>query len=415
MCAKCKRIKKNRVILIMIFFLVVSLIILLPPKKLNKTVIVEAGCKTLNVTEFIKDKKTSGTFVTDLSTINMSVPGIYGIKIKIGKKVYSSKLQIKDTVPPKADTVNQEIWANEEIEADKFIENIEDATEVKVSYKASPDFNKEGVQEVILILEDEGGNKTELEALLTVKVDTEPPQIIGAEDKKFYIGDKIFYKNNVIVTDNRDENVELVVDSSQVNLKKIGDYKAVYTATDSSGNISTKTITVSVKEKPKDYFDPEELHSLSDKILSEIIKENMTDIEKAYEIFKWVQKNISYTGYSDKSDWIKGAYLGIKKGTGDCFTFYAVSRELLTRAGFLNQCVTRVDNTHYWNLVYYDGEWYHFDAGPRRKEYPFICFFRIDSELEEYTKLRKDNYYKFDKTKHPATPKEPLKWNNKIR
>jgi hypothetical protein len=398
-----KRIIMGISALIAVVIVLIGIFLSNQSNKLFETVTVEAGTKTLDVSQFIKNIKTVGTFKTELSTLDMSMPGVYEIQVQVGKRVYSSKLMVEDTISPTAEAVNQEVWAKEEKEAKDFVKNIIDVNDVKVFFKEQPDFSKGGVQEVIVVLEDLSGNKSELKSLLTVIVDTEPPKINGAQDQTVFIGDAVSYKKDITVTDNRDENVNLVVDSSAVNLKKVGSYNVIYSATDTSGNIETNTVTFTVKEKPKKEVDPDELHKLADNILTRIIKDGMTEREKAKAIFTWTNKNIDYIDHSDKSNWMKGALQGIKLGTGDCFTYYATARELLTRAGFQNQSVIRVDGTHFWNLVYCDGGWYHFDPSPRRTGHAFVCFLRTDAEVEEYSKQYR-NYYNFDKTKHPRTP-----------
>ena len=60
--------------------------------------------------------------------------------------------------------------------------------------------------------------QTEMAAYLTIREDTEPP-VIEAEDMTF-MWMKGFYRRNVRVNDNRDAEVELIVDSSKVNLKR---------------------------------------------------------------------------------------------------------------------------------------------------------------------------------------------------
>lgn len=408
MCSVKKSINKKLIYIISIVIIAsVFFVGMFPSNKLYESIEIEAGTDIPEASAFIKDEKKSGTFVSDVKEINTSLPGVYDVEIKIGRKTYSSTLNIIDTIAPAGEVVHHEIWTNEIIEAKEFVENIFDVTDVKVYFKEQPDFSKAGVQKILIVLEDTSGNKSELESSLTIKEDTEPPKIIGATDQTVYIGEKVSYRKDVSVTDNRDENVELIVDSSAVNLKKEGSYTVSYSATDTAGNTSTETVTFTVREKPQNYVDPEELHKLADDVLASIINEDMTDKEKLWEIFQWIKKRITYTGYSDKSDWMQGAIQGIKKGSGDCFTYYATARELLTRAGFENMVVIRVDGTHYWNLVYYEDGWYHFDTCPHHKKYPYVCFLRTDEEVEEYTKINK-NYYNFDKTKYPATPTTPL-------
>ena len=59
-----------------------------------------------------------------------------------------------------------------------------------VSYKERPDFSREGHQQVILVLKDAGGNKTELTANLTLEKDTVPPLIEGAGGSLYPDGDE---------------------------------------------------------------------------------------------------------------------------------------------------------------------------------------------------------------------------------
>lgn len=329
----------------------------------------------------------------------------------MAKKTYPSTLQIVDTTPPIAEAVQQEVWPEEVKEASDFVANVVDVAEVSISFKQAPDYTKFGTQEVVILLEDTSGNQTEIASSITIKADTEPPVITGVEDQKIYAGDKISYKKGVTVTDNRDADVELVIDSSSVDLKTPGTYEVMYSATDSAGNVATQTAKITVMEKPKNYVSEEELNKLADEVLAQIFTDDMTDMEKLWAIYKWTFNHIQYTGSSDKSDWMTAAVRGIKKGTGDCFNYYATSRILLTRAGFENMMVERVGGTtrHYWNLVKYDGNWYHFDATWWRRGYPYVCFLRTDAEVAEYTKLVED-YYQFDTSKYPATPTEPLEF-----
>lgn len=394
-------IKRFMNVIFAVLVVVAVLISILFQNKLYEIVNVEAGTKTLNVSQFIKNEKNQGTFITDLSTINMSVPGVYEIEIQVGRKAYSSKLNIEDTVAPVAEVVNQEVWAKEEIDAKEFVEKIVDATEVKIYFKEQPDFSKAGVQKALVILEDASENKTELEASLTVNEDTEPPEINGVANQSVYIGKKVYYRKGVTVTDNRDEQVELVVDSSAVNLKKAGSYDVIYTATDSSDNTTTKTVKLKISEIPKGYVDKDDLDALADKVLATIITDGMSQIEKAKAIYNWTKSHIGYINHSDKSDWVKAAYQGIKKGSGDCFVYFATAQELLTRAGIENQGIIKLGGGHYWSLVNLGNGWYHFDATPRKGGGEF--FMLTDAEMEKYSKSHK-NSHKWDKTKYPATP-----------
>ena len=60
-------------------------------------------------------------------------------------------------------------------------------------------------------------------------------------------GKTVSYKKGVTVSDNVDKDIELEIDSSKVNLNKVGSYKVVYKATDKAGNTTKKEIKVTVE------------------------------------------------------------------------------------------------------------------------------------------------------------------------
>ncbi|NLK26764.1 MAG: transglutaminase [Clostridiales bacterium] len=365
-------------------------------------VTVEAGTNPMLTTkDFLSEDDYRVTFETDLSKLDLSKPTTHDILLNVNGKGVNAQINVVDTTPPSARVVSQEIWNDETIEAASFVTEIMDVSEVKVSYKTLPDFTLLGDQSVILILEDESGNQAELTAQLTVKEDTEPPVILGVRDKLVYIGDALSYREGILVTDNKDENVKLQINSSSVNLKREGTYEVKYTATDLAGNTAVKTATITVK---KFVVTDEMLNELADGILAKITKDTMTKRDVAYAIYKWVKGHVSYTGSSDKSDWKAEAYRGIKNGLGDCFTYYAVSEALLTRAGIDNMRVTRVGGKtqHFWNLINCGDGWYHFDTCPNRDR--MDTFMMTDAKVAEYTEYRGNNYYNFDHSLYPATP-----------
>ena len=153
-----------------------------------------------------------------------------------------------------------------------------------VTFAKEPDFTTPGTQEVALLLTDEDGNTTELTATLTVLQDTTPPVISGVTDQEILLGETVAYKKGVTVTDDYDENVELEVDSSQVNPTVAGDYLVTYRATDRSGNTAEATAYFSFTQ-PSEYTDLalEE----AQKVLDKITTEDMTQTEVAKAIYDW--------------------------------------------------------------------------------------------------------------------------------
>lgn len=370
---------------------------------IKKTVRIEAGSPLVDVKEFQNTTAYKLSYETDMSKLNLNKPAVHDIKIKADNSIITCKLEVIDSTPPAATAVDQEAWVGDTLDAGNFVRNIVDVSPVAVSFKNNPDTKKAGTFDTVIQLKDDSGNITELTAVLTIKADTQAPVIAGAVDRTVYIGDKVSYKTNITVSDNRDKEVDFTVDNSQVNLRKAGTYSVIYSAKDSSGNKTEKTITLTVKEYQ---VDKSALDSLAEDILDNITNSSMSQRDKAYAIYKWTKSHISYTGYSDKSDWMKEAYNGIKKGVGDCFTYFAVSKELLTLAGIENMDITRVGGTtrHYWSLTKTGDGWYHYDSCPNvdHKE----SFMLTDSQLEALSQKRGNNYYNYNKSLYPATPKE---------
>lgn len=236
-------------------------------------------------------------------------------------------------------------------------------------------------------------------------LDKTPPIIEGAKDLFVFEGDTISYRKDVVVKDNLDNNIELVIDNSQVNLQKPGEYTLTYHATDGEGNTSSQEVIVTVMKKLPSSVEEEEMFATADQVLSEIIDESMSKKDKAWYIYDWVINHISYSSQVDKTDWILGAQGGFKTRKGDCFTYFSVTKALLTRAGISNLDVTRVGgrSDHYWHLVDYGEGWYHLDTTP---QHDYLQVFMLtDKEVEEYTVKTNRNYYTYDKSLYPERGK----------
>lgn len=252
-----------------------------------------------------------------------------------------------------------------------------------------------------------------VESVLTViPEDKMPPVIMGATDKDVFLGDTVSYRKGITVSDNEDKNTILEIDASKVDLTRIGEYPLTYSATDKRGNTVSVTVKVRVIERPTDnpgnpssICTKEELDALCNKILSEILKDSMTEREKAEAIFNRVAQ-IKYVGTSNKETWISGAYTGLTTGRGDCFNYYAASKALLTLAGIPNYDLKRVGGTsdHYWQIAYVDGGWYHFDACPHPNGYEIKCFLLTEDEVAAYSRkaeVVRPKYYNYDRESCP--------------
>ncbi len=242
---------------------------------------------------------------------------------------------------------------------------------------------------------------TDSPAPLTVLKDTEAPVIYGVKELTMKAGGSISYKQGIEVTDNHDENVTFDVDIRAVDTKTPGDYPVIYTAADAAGNVTSIETVLHVLPADAEVITEEIVNAEADKLLAEILTDDMSQYQKAEVIFWWCHNNIKYSDNTPKGDWVDGAYRGIVKKKGDCFTYASSAKCLLTRAGIPNMDIERIpdgDERHYWNLIDIGEGWYHFDTCLTRWGDAF--FYKTDAEIKEFSDTH-DGRHNYDRSKYP--------------
>lgn len=372
----------------------------------RRKVRVEAGTE-LDVKDFLKKEKVKGEFVTDISKVRLDHVGEQEIVLEVKGKERKSRLIVEDTKAPKADPASVVIDVDGKLKAKELVENIEDATDVKCSFKKKPDLSKKGSTSAVVVLTDEGGNTAEVEADIEVIVDKEAPVIDGVAPLTGFIGEPISYKSTITVTDNCVRDMDVTVDNSKVDTKTAGTYDVFYTAVDRAGNQAEASTVITIKEKPQNYVTPEEVLEEADEVLKEITKKGMTKKEKAKAIYEWARTNIGYVNTSEKDSWTNGAHQGFTQKSGDCFVYFAASKALLTQAGIPNLDVVKSNtshSSHYWSLIDCGDGWYHFDTTPRMGGGDDF-FMKTDAQILKYSRNHNDSHI-FDQSLYPATPTE---------
>lgn len=181
--------------------------------------------------------------------VNYHKLGKYNIVYTYNDNDYEVSVEIVDTKKPKFEIVDLDLDVGMKISPKSMVKNIEDATKTTVKFKKDYKFDKEGVVAVVVQVIDEAGNISEKKAKVKLVKDEVGPEINGISELTVAKGGKADYNSGVNVTDNRDPNPKLDIDSSKVDIDKLGTYKAKYTATDRSGNKTKKERTVKVVEK----------------------------------------------------------------------------------------------------------------------------------------------------------------------
>jgi len=358
---------------------------------LSDHVVIETGSEiTLDL--FVHEQIPETYFVTDVSLIDTTVPGSYGIKVKTCGVTRDSVLDIVDTTAPTATAVPQVIFQDEVPEACDTVEDVYDLAAVTIAYVNPMEAPLEGGSyDVPVKVTDAYGNETVVNVPFDVTADTTAPDLTVPECVYAYIGGTASYLEGVEVTDDFDPNPNIEVDLSSVDSETPGVYTITYTATDAHGNAVSKSADLILEVMPEVFLERSEVYGMAaqvlyNDVLGGVAIEEFTDVEVAFRIFNWANHNIGYTGTSDKSDWTIAAMDGFSTHTGDCYTYYAVCRAMLDVAGIENVRVERYPITtspHYWNLIKIDGQWYHCDACDFMDTAGYV-FMQIDEELDHH-------------------------------
>lgn len=353
----------------------------------KQEITIEAGTQKPDLNSYLNGEPAFPRFVScnlNFDEVNGDLPQTVRFNINMYGRNFPCTLTIKDTIAPVGQGVPQKIFASQELpDPMTCLTDVYDVTDLTAAWTNVPDYSSGGRYNAYVSLKDAVGNETYIVVPLDVTKDSTPPVIKGYQDLQVYIGDSISYRKNLIITDDYDENPELDIDTSKVDLKKPGKYEVVYTARDFSGNESSVKVKLKVENKPKGYIEPDQVYAEAKKILAEITEPGMTEEEVALQIVWWCRYNIRFILRTTSRSWTEAAYNAYTKRMGNCYsTVYAV-KVLLDVAGIDNMIIERhpyQTATHYWNYVKLNGQWYHCDA-TWRQGYDSYFFMYTTKEL----------------------------------
>lgn len=370
----------------------------------KENLLLELGSVLPQAEEFLFESGSEISFLTEFDEISVMSEGIHEITLLVDGIEVRSTLQIADTTAPILQLKPVETWMNKPLDAALLVdyENSSDNSDAfDISYVTEPDWTLCGEQEATVLATDSAGNMTSQVTTLLIKKDEKAP-VVTVTDIDVKVGGTVSYKKAVSYYDDIDskEEMKLSIERDGVNLKEVGTYEVTYIVTDCSGNSTSVVGKINVLSEEPKWADEDAIHEKAKSILDSILEEGMTDREKAKAIYRWIKWNVGYNGHSEKGNYMRGAYEGLFKYTGDCFVYAATAKELLTMAEIPNIDIvkSRINPSHYWNLVYIDGGWYHFDSTPRKDKSEF--FLLTDAELEAYSTANGDTHI-FDRSLYP--------------
>jgi hypothetical protein len=194
-----------------------------------------------------------------------------------------------------------------------------------------------------------------------------------------YVGESPTYKKYVTVSDDKDTEPELAINSSRVDINTEGSYPILYQARDKAGNKS-KTLTITYVVKNKQYSEDKLMSMIADKVKEVGITDSMSKQKKVEKIFDYVHNLFRYSDDSNipnidrskwKSDWVEEAIRTITDEAGDCYSYYSLSKAFfeyydIENIGIMRSPNSSLEGTHYWSIVNIgeggDDKWYYYDA-----------------------------------------------------
>ena len=288
--------------------------------------------------------------------------------------------------------------------ATDFISYIQDMPVASVNFANNPNFQKEGKQDIqLLIIFNDGIQKEYATQLTVVKKTPDEKGPVFSPILNLYaqVNSEIDYFSGVTAADDNGP-VEITVDSSNVDPTKPGRYYIVYTAVSQNGKQTTAGAYISLSDTP-----PQTVYEIADRIIADAASGDLSQYEKARALYNWVINNVRFVDGSPHISAIEGAYTAFTRGRGDCFVFYSAIEVLYTRAGIPNVQVRRLGgSTHFWNLVNTGEGWYHVDATPFSGGIPRIRFMFSESTAQYYTRTFTYANYNYDKSLYPEAALE---------
>lgn len=295
----------------------------------------------------------------DIDAINEALPGVYTIVANVDGEEQTCTVTVQDTIGPELIVKEVSVKPNKDVDVEDFIVSISDNSGgVRLVLKTPLDTRTEATLQVIIEAQDSYGNITTAETVLRVTKDTDGPKINFEHDyvQAYCGGEAPNYMEGVTAIDEVDGECLVIYDDSNVNLDKIGTYEVVYTATDKSGNTTTKKRDVAVTF---DYFN-DTITAEAQALLDEHAAKLSSDPE---EIRDYVRDNIKYNSNWGGSDPIS---YGFNNRKGNCYVHALILKALLDAKGYETQLIWVENHTHYWVVIKLGDVWRHIDATPSR-------------------------------------------------
>ena len=135
----------------------------------------EAGEPVPPIERFLPTDTMTGRFVTDLTTVDTSVPGVHTLEVESEGQVFQTALVIHDTTPPVCtfETDIPYVHTGQALTAESLVTSASDASALTMAFDPEPAWDRQGYQTVTVAVTDAGGNRVTGQATVLIS-DLEP-------------------------------------------------------------------------------------------------------------------------------------------------------------------------------------------------------------------------------------------------
>ena len=187
----------------------------------------------------------------DTSKVNFNKVGKYPVTYSFNNIYTTITIELVDTIIPDLEVKKLTIDLGMNVEANDLIKTKHFSNRTTIEFKDNYKFDEVGDYPVEIKICHSNKCITKKSIIHVLPKDTTPPEIRGIRNLTVLKDSDIDLLSSVSIKDNQDDNPTLTIDSSNLDISKVGDYVITYYAKDRSSNKTKETCIVSVVENKK--------------------------------------------------------------------------------------------------------------------------------------------------------------------
>ena len=185
----------------------------------------------------------------DTSKVDFNKVGKYPVIYSFNNIYTTITIELVDTIIPDLEVKELTIDLGMNVEANDLIKTKHFSNRTTIEFKDNYKFDEVGDYPVEIKICHSNKCITKKSIIHVLPKDTTPPEIRGIRNLTVLKDSDIDLLSSVSIKDNQDDNPTLTIDSSNLDISKVGDYVVTYYAKDRSSNKTKETCIVSVENK----------------------------------------------------------------------------------------------------------------------------------------------------------------------